>query len=97
VQYYKDPYRLVGDDDIHELGQDFDEAIILLSVAKIKYQENQTEADRWYQLYQDEVRNLKKNNMDKIDWLPVLLRPNQGNNDRLVVKNLSTRQVGPNF
>lgn len=75
VYYYKDPYRLVNDDDIHEMGQEFDEAIILLSVTKIKYQDSQAEGDRWYQLYQDEVKNLKKTNVDKIDWLPTLQRP----------------------
>ena len=75
VYYYKDPYRLVSDDDVHELGQEFDEVIILLSVAKIKYQDSQAEGDRWYQLYQDEIRNLKKTNVDKIDWLPTLQRP----------------------
>ena len=31
VKYYKDAYRLVNTGDVHDLGQDFDEAIILLS------------------------------------------------------------------
>jgi hypothetical protein len=75
VQYYKDPYRLVNTDDVHELGQEFDEAIILLSVAKIKYQDSQKEGDRFLGLYKDEIRNLRKTNMDKIDWFPSLRRP----------------------
>ena len=56
VQYYKDPYRLVNDEDIHELGQEFDEAIILLATSKMKYENNQTEGDKFYALYQDEIR-----------------------------------------
>lgn len=96
VCYYKDPYRLVNDDDIHELGQEFDEAIILFSVAKIKYQENQIEADKWVMLYVDEIRNLKKTNMDKIDWLPTLQRPNKSRN-QFVTANLLYRQVGGNY
>lgn len=94
VYYYKDPYRLVNDDDVHELGQNFDESIILLSVAKLKYQDSQAEGDRWYNLYEDEVRNLKKTNIDKIDWLKALKRPNQGRTDPYVTKNLLFRQVG---
>jgi len=96
VCYYKDPYRLVNDDDIHELGQNFDEAIILMAVAKIKYQENQVEADRWLLMAADEVKNLKKTNMDKIDWLPTLQRPNQSGN-QYVTGNLQYRQVGGNY
>ena len=97
VHYYKDPYRLVNDGDIHEMGQDFDEAIILLSVAKIKYQDSQSEGDKWIALYQDEVNSLKKHNIDKIDWLPILKRPSQDRTDPFVVKNLLYRQVGPSY
>ena len=97
VHYYKDPFALVNDNDIHELGQEFDEAILLLSVAKIKYQENQTEGDKWFALFTDEVNNLKKNNVDKIDWLPILKRPSQDRTDPFVVKNLLYRQIGPTY
>jgi hypothetical protein len=97
VYYYKDPYRLVNDDDIHELGQEFDEAIILLSVAKIKYQDSQTEADRWFGLYNDEIRNLKKTNMDKIDWLPTLQRPGRARGNNYVHPQLKRNQAGSYF
>ncbi len=93
VYYYKDPYRLVGDNDVHELGQDFDEAIIMLSVAKIKYQDSQKEGDKWFALYKDEVRNLRKTNIDKIDWIPTLRRAFRGRHPR-VHRNLLFRQVG---
>jgi hypothetical protein len=97
VYYYKEPYRLVNDDDIHELGQGFDESIILLSVAKIKYQDSQTEGDRWFQLYEDEIKNLKKTNVDKIDWIPTLQRPNEVRQDPYVTKTLMYRQVGGKY
>ena len=96
VYYYKDPYRLVGDDDIHELGQEFDEALILMAVTKLKYQDSQVEGDRWYQMYNDEIRNLKKDNIDKIDWIPTLQSP-QGRTNPYVVKNLLFRQAGGYF
>ncbi len=97
VYYYKDPYRLVNDDDIHELGQDFDEALIVLSVAKIKYQDSQAEGDRWYQMYQDEIRTLRKTNVDKIDWIPTLQRPSAGRSNQYVTSQLLFRQVGGNY
>ena len=94
VQGYKDPYRLVNDNDVHEMGQEYDEAIILLSVAKIKLEENQQEGDRWFQLFKDELDNLRKTNIDKPDWMPVLKRPNEGRTDPFVTKNLLYRQAG---
>jgi hypothetical protein len=97
VQYYKDPYRLVNDGDIHELGQDFDEAIILLSVSKIKGETEQAGAGSFYQMWQDEIRSLRRTNMDKMDWFPKLERPAGSNRDRSVRPNLLYRQVGPNF
>lgn len=97
VFYYKDPYKMVNDGDIHELGENFNEAIILLSVAKIKYQDSQTEGDVWFKLYEDEIKNLKKTNVDKIDWLPTLQRPNQGRTNPYVTKSLLFSQVGSNY
>ena len=97
VFYYKDPYKLVNDDDVHELGSAFDESIILLSVAKIKYQDSQAEGDRWASLYRDEIRSLRKNNVDKIDWLPIMERPDQSRSDPYVVRNLLFRQAGAYF
>jgi len=76
IYYYKNPYRLVNNQDVHELGQDFDEALILLSTAKMKYEQNQTtEGDKFFGLYTDEMKTLRRTNMDRMDWLPQLLRP----------------------
>lgn len=97
VQYYKDPYRLVNDNDVHELGQEFDEALILLATAKIMFQNQKNEGDKFYLLYQDEVRNLRKTNVDKIDWFPSLRRPDQGFQDAFVHPGLLYRQIGPYF
>lgn len=93
IQYYKDPYRLVNDYDVHELGQDFDEAIIMLCVAKLKYENSQTEGDRWYELHQDEIRNLRKTNVDKIDWFPGLKKAYSLVGAR-VAPNLLYSQIG---
>jgi hypothetical protein len=80
VQYYKDPYKLVNDYDVHELGQEYDEALILLSVAKLRADTNQAENTNIFQYYTDEINNLKKTNVDKIDWMPTLERPFMNNN-----------------
>lgn len=96
VQYYKDPYRLVNDNDVHELGQEFDEAIILLAVSKLKAEQNMnTEADRFFNLYINELSTLVKNNCDKIDFFPALKRPKNTASDMLVSSNLLFRQCGP--
>lgn len=97
VQYYKEPYRLVNDTDIHEFGQDFDEAIILLSVAKINVENNKDEGTDFFQLYQDEIRSLKKTNVDKIDWFPKLGRGVQSIGSGSVHPILSYQQIGPNY
>lgn len=96
VYYYKDPYRLVNDNDIHELGQEFDEAVILLSVAKIKAEDGQSEAANYYNLYIDELRNLKKTNVDKIDWFPSLQSP-YGNRRSQPHPHLTYRQIGSQY
>jgi len=96
IMHYKDPYRLVADGDVHELGHNFDEAIILLSVAKIKAEAHQKEAVNFFNMYLDEVRSLKKDNADKLDWIPTLRR--QRDNPRasrsFLHRNLSYLQVG---
>jgi hypothetical protein len=97
VQYYKDPWRLVNDNDIHDLGQEFDEAIILLSVAKIKGESNMAESDRFMAWYRDEINSLKRTNVDKIDWDAMLRKPRQLTNDPLLMPNLFYRQAGPGF
>jgi len=105
VQYYKDPYRLVNDNDIHELGQEFDEAIILLSTAKIKYESSiNDDGDKFFGLYKDELATLRRTNMDKIDWLPTLQRPqdsrrstNRINNGRGLLYTQLGGNYGPSF
>jgi hypothetical protein len=84
VQYYKDPFRLVNDGDVHELGQEFDEAIILWATAKVKAEADQAEADRFMLLALDELRSLKKTNVDKIDWFPNLRKPTASYRDKMV-------------
>jgi hypothetical protein len=96
VNYYKDPFRLVGDDDIHELGQDFDEAIILLSVSKIKGETEQAGAGSFFSLWQDEMKSLRRTNMDKIDWFPKQHRP-YGTGGQFVTPNLLYLQAGGNY
>jgi len=97
VYYYKDPYRLVSDNDVHELGHRFDEALILLSTAKINYETNKDEADKYFGLYKDELAILRKTNVDKIDWFPKLKKPNDGRGDSLVHPYLSYTQAGSQF
>lgn len=76
--YYKLPYQLINDGDVPELGEEFSEAIILLSVAKLKAEQNMKEDADYFKFYQDEINNLKSTNTDKIDWAPHLMRPNEG-------------------
>lgn len=78
VWYYKDPYRLVNDNDIHELGQDFDEIIIALTVAKLKGEQSQKEMDKFFAFFKDEIKILRRKNADRLDWLPRLQRPGAG-------------------
>lgn len=99
VQYYKEPYRLVNNGDIHELGMEFDEAIILLACAKIKYAENQKEANNFFSLYKDELAVLRRYNMDRnLDWRPILKRPSQRRGRRgFLNKNIVWDQLGGNY
>jgi hypothetical protein len=75
VWYYKQPWRLVNDYDVHELGQEFDHAIVLLTTAKIRYQNSSTEGNSFMAMYADEIKSLKKVNGDKLDFINVLKRP----------------------
>lgn len=98
VEYYKYPYRLVNDNDIHELGENFDECIILLATGKIKAEANMgADADRFFTLWADEMKSLKRTNCDKFDWFPTLRRPRQMSSDALVSSNLLYRQAGAYF
>jgi hypothetical protein len=98
VEYYKEVYDLVNTGDVHELGADFDEAIILLATSKIDYETNKLESDRFFGLFRDEIKSLKKTNVDKIDWFPTLRRGRSGRNaDFFVNPFLRTSQFGSHF
>ena len=99
VWYYKMPWRLVNDDDVHELGQEFDEAIINLATAKLRYQNNSKEGDRFLILYQDELKSLRKNNADKLDFLLELKSKEQSGkyNPRLINGLVSFSQLGGQY
>ena len=99
AQWYEDPTRLTQDADVHNLGADFDEAIILLATSKVKLEESQQEGSAFMVLYQDEVKNLKKTNVDKIDWFPTLFPASASHSPsrHLVAPNLAFSQAGANF
>lgn len=97
IFYYKQPYRMVNDQDVHELGQEFDEAIINLSVAKIKYESNQKEGDRFFSMYQNEMRTLRRLNADKLDWIPTMKRSEGRGNGAKLHRHLSYMQLGGSF
>ncbi len=101
VQYYKDPFRLVNDNDIHEMGQEFDEAIILLATAKIKYESSiNDDGDKFFAMYKDELATLRRTNMDKIDWLPTLQRSQDSRRSGNRIMNgrgLLYTQLGGNY
>jgi hypothetical protein len=97
VYSYKIPYRLINDDDVHELGQDFDEALILLATAKLKKEQNQGEGAEFMKDYRDELKVLRRTNVDKIDWFPKLMRPTQSGFSDRVHPHLRARQAGSKF
>lgn len=66
VLFYQEPVRMVNDTDFHIMGHEFDEAIILLATAKMNYSQSKKEGDKYFALYTDEVKNLRKDNVDKI-------------------------------
>ena len=77
VVYYKEPFRMVNDSDVHELGQDFDESIILLATAKLQGEQSKKDLDKFFTLYKDELHILRKKNADKLDFFPTRERPGQ--------------------
>lgn len=96
--YYKEPFAMVNNNDVHELGEQFDEAIILLATAKLRYESSQKEGDRYISLWKDEVASLRRVNVDKMDWLPQLKKARESTRrDRLIHPSLSYRQLGGNF
>lgn len=99
VEYYKDPWRMVNDNDTHEMGQDFDEGIILLSVAKIMAYQGKKEGEKYFALYQDEMKTLKKKNAEIVPWSPALRSPSASGRWRSsrVNKYLGYAQLGGQF
>lgn len=96
--YYKDPYRLVNSGDIHELGQEFDECIILLAVSKVTMEQNKEEGDKFYSLFKEELKTLRRENMDDISWIPSLHKPKESyQQDLFINPNISYSQLGGNF
>ena len=92
--YYKLPYQLVNAGDVPELGEDFSEAIILLSCAKLKAEQNMTnDAANFKNLYDDEIKSLKQTNLDKIDWKAILKQPGGDSNDQFT-GGLRFSQIG---
>lgn len=94
IYYYKDVYGLFNDNDVHELGEQFDEAIILLSSSKLQLETGQQEGTNFATLYSDEVKNLRKTNVDKMDYLAILNRGSRKRLDPLIHPNLSYAQIG---
>ena len=94
IQYYKEPFALVDDDDVHELGQEFDEAIILLAVTKIRSETNQAEAATFYELFKAELTTLRRTNADKIDWFVTMKRPYSSRAGYVGGTMLQYRQAG---
>jgi hypothetical protein len=97
VWYYKDPYRLVGDNDVHEMGQEFDEAIILLATSKIKAEADIAEGDKFYVLYREELLSLKKTNVDKPDFFATLRRPSGNRGNDFLMPGIQYKQFGPGY
>ncbi len=98
IWYYKDPARLVEDEDIHELGPDFDEVIVLLATSKLQAEQSKDDLEKFFALYNAELKILRRKNADKLDWLPRLQRPRQSNfgNARLA-RHLTFAQIGSKF
>lgn len=94
VYYYEDPYKLVNDNDVHQLGAQFDRAIIFHAVADLKLEEGQVEGNSFFQLYREEIDSLKKTNVDKIDFLNVLRSGARGRSTPMAAPFLSFRQIG---
>ena len=98
VWYYKDPARLVADSDVHELGADFDEVIVLLATAKLQAEQSKKDVESFFALYEAELKILRRKNADKLDWLPRLQRPRHSSfgNPRFA-RNLSFSQIGSKY
>ena len=72
---YRAPYTLVGDNDISELGLDFDELEIQLASALGCWAERQmAEGDKFFEVYRYNLNKLRARNTDRLDDLPVFLK-----------------------
>lgn len=92
--YYKEPMKLINSGDIHELGEQFDEAIILLATAKMKAEQNLLQdSQNFMAMFKDEMNTLRRTNVDKIDWYPKLQAP-KGNYWNAWTGGLRYAQVG---
>lgn len=93
--YYKLPFKLVNSGDVHELGEEFDESIILLATAKIKAEQGlMQDSQNFMEMYKEEVTSLRRVNVDKIDWYPVLQRPNDMDQINYFTGGLRFVQIG---
>lgn len=96
ILYYKDPNALVLSGDIHELGEEFDEALILLATSKLKAEEEiELGTASFYKLYQEELTILRRVNVDKIDWFPALRGETRNRRSSGFGRGLDYKQVGP--
>lgn len=99
--YYKEPYRLVNDSDIHELGADFDELIILLATSKLDGEQSKKDVETFASLFANELKVLRRKNADKLDYLPRRGRPSEsfqkGSRHSRVTANLSYSQAGSKY
>lgn len=95
ILYYKDPVRLVNDGDIHDLGFEFDDAIVLLATSRIKYDQSQLEdGDKFFALYTKQLNTLRRKNADNLGWIPTQLSPRDRMVDNRLHRNLSFSQIG---
>lgn len=93
--YYKTPYMLVNNEDVHELGSDFDNAIIYLAISMVRGDTSQKEATTYLAMYKDELKVLRKYYLDKIDWLPRLTRSSLASGFQgKLHSNLNYSQIG---
>jgi len=98
IMSYKDPARLVNDEDIHELGADFDEVIVLLATSKLQAEQSKDDVKSFFSLYNAELKILRRKNADKLDWLPRLQRPRESSFGRpRLARNLSFSQIGSRY
>ena len=99
VMYYKRPRRLVEDEEVHELGGDYDEAIILLATARALGAERQkAERDTFMADYRLELDSLRRKNADNIDYIvSQMLRGSNIRRSDFLAPGVLFRQLGSHF